>query len=61
MQASAAASSPSKTRQDTAQAENQRIAFLEDQNMKYDNENQALRQAQIEMEERHTAEVIELK
>ena len=29
--------------------------------MKYDNENQALRQAQIEMEERHTAEVIELK
>ena len=40
---------------------NQRIAFLEDQNLKYDNENQALRQAQIEMEERHTAEVIELK
>ena len=39
----------------------QRIAFMEKQNEKYLGENQALRQAQLEMEERHTAEIIELK
>ena len=37
------------------------MAFLETQNENYVAENQALRQAQIEMEERHTAEIIELK
>ena len=39
----------------------QKMAFLETQNENYVAENQALRQAQIEMEERHTAEIIELK
>ena len=39
----------------------QKIAFLEQQNQKYLNENQSLRQAQVEMEERHTAEIIEVK
>lgn len=37
------------------------MAFLENQNQTYDAENQALRQAQIVMDERHTAEIIELK
>ena len=39
----------------------QKITFLEKQSDKYLGENQALRQAQLEMEERHTAEIIELK
>jgi len=39
----------------------QKVAFLEQQNEKFTQENKALRQAQIEMDERHTAEIIELK
>lgn len=39
----------------------QTIGYLENQNEKYTNENKALREAQVEMEDRHTAEVIELK
>ena len=45
----------------TLQQLNQKLAFLEGQNENYVNENQALRQAQVEMEERHTAEIIEMK
>ena len=45
----------------TVQQLSQKIAFLESQNEKYLAENSALRQAQIEMDERHTAEIIELK
>ena len=37
------------------------MAFLESQNEGFVAENQALRQAQIEMDQRHTAEIIELK
>ena len=48
-----------------AQAESatltQRITYLEGQNDNLANENESLRQAQIEMQERHTAEIIEIK
>ena len=38
-----------------------KLGYLEQQNENYMQENKALRLAQIEMEERHTAEIIELK
>ena len=40
---------------------NQRVQYLEGQNENYVNEVHSLREAQADMEERHTAEVIELK